>query len=80
MKIQIESVSMSYEGSEVTSVKVDHSVRGEALRTGRGSLELTAEEYKDNESVPKLEKMVRDALIAELQEDPDDKEDDVDAE
>lgn len=75
MKIQIESVNMIYEGGEVVLVKVDYTARGEVLRSGRGTLELKAEEYEGNESVVKLESMVRDALINELNnEDEEDAE------
>lgn len=81
MKIQIESVSMNYEGNDVVSVRVDHSVKGKVMRSGRGSLELTAKQYKGNESVPKLEKMIREALTKELKEELEDKkEGDEDAE
>lgn len=71
MKIQIESVSMIYDGDNVSSVRVEHSVRGTVLRNGRGNLELMAEEYAGNEDVKKLEKMVRDSLIEELQSEPE---------
>lgn len=74
MKIQIESVNMIYEGEEVALVKVEHTVHGKVLRSGRGTLELTAAEYEGNESVPKLEQMIHDALIAKLEEIPENAE------
>jgi len=67
-KLQIEQVSMSYDDGKVTKVRVDYSVRGEVLRSGRGTLELSAKEYEGNESVSVLEGLIRDALIAEVKE------------
>lgn len=83
-RIQIEHVTMNYnDEDEVKSVSVDYRYRGKVMRSGRGEIELDyKDEYQGNEDVEVLTGMVKDRLIAEIEEEEKDadKEDEEDAE
>lgn len=75
MNLQVENVSMSYEDEELVLVKVEYYIRGDVIRSARGIMNLSAEEYAGNESVSVLKEMVREAVITELEDEGDDEED-----
>lgn len=60
MNIQITSVNMRYEGSEIASVQVSfQSYVDERTLNLSGNVPLTVSEYEGNESIVKLSALVR---------------------
>lgn len=68
-KVQITSVNMRYKDGKVDSVQV-HFTGNDEERTINlnGYIPLTAEEYQGNESIPSLERFVRNDVSQRLLE------------
>ncbi|MFS0643659.1 hypothetical protein [Siminovitchia sp. 179-K 8D1 HS] len=66
-EVQITSVNMRYKNGLVESVQVHFTGHDEERTINlNGYIPLTAEEYQGNESIPSLEKLVRQNVSARL--------------
>lgn len=67
MNFEIRSVNTKYNDGELTGVTVSYTARNEARSVSvNGNLELSAEAYKDNESISKLEELAKEHLLSEI--------------
>lgn len=64
--IKIENINIVVENNEMALVKVDYHAQGKVLRTGRGTLEVSIEEFVIDNSVDSLKDKVKTAIIDEL--------------
>ncbi|MBP1967964.1 hypothetical protein J2Z83_000056 [Virgibacillus natechei] len=70
MRIEINSVNVSYNDKNIESVRVNFNGRNDDRSINvNGNLRLSEDEYKGNESLDILEEMVRDYVVTELTED-----------
>lgn len=67
MNFEIRSVNTRYSEGQLSSVTVSYNARNENRSVSvNGNLDLTADEYKGNESIGRLEELAKEHLLNEI--------------